>query len=148
AATTDQLQALIQPQLDAALSAGKRIRSLVDLMDTQITLPRDPKAPPDTPDVVAYSPLADPTKRNELLAALFDRTTVRQAIEMVPRINVNTAPREVLMSIPDKKGESILTDTEADAIITNRATQLSTDKATVSGAWLITTNTISSAKFK
>ena len=150
-ATTDQLYAVVQARIASTGSSGKRIRSLVDLMDTKITLPRDPMAKPEDPDVVAYSPLSDPAKRSELLGLLMDKTTVRQAIEMVPRVNVNTAPREVLMSIVGKDGNPILTDAEADAIITNRVKQVTdpaADPGTVSGAWLVATDTISAAKYK
>jgi type II secretory pathway component PulK len=147
AGTTDQLAAVLQDKIAQTSSSGQRIKSLTSLMNTQITLPPDPMAPPNTPSVVVASPLNDPAQQGDLLAKLFDKTTVRQAIEMVPRINVNTAPREVLMSITDSNGNPILADTDADAIITNRPNQVPTDQATVSASWLISTNTISAAKY-
>ena len=141
-ATTEQLYAAVQARVATTATSGKRIRSLVDLMNTKITLPRDPMAKQDDPDVVAFSPLADPTKRNELLPKFMDKTTVRQAIEMVPRINVNTAPREVLLAVPT------ITETEADAIMSVRANQLPTEQGTASAAWLVTTDTLTTARFK
>ncbi len=151
-ASTEQLYAAVQAQVALTASSGKRIRSTLDLMDTKITLPRAPGTPRDAPDVVAYSPLsssAGPETLGPMLALLLDKTTTRQAVEMVPRINVNTAPREVLMGINNPRtGESILTDTEADAIITNRANQLPTDPATATGAWLVGTSTVPASKFR
>ncbi len=147
-ASMDQLYQAIQTQLGSLSTVPKRIRSALDLVGTQITLPRLPGTPQDAPDLVAYSPLNDPEKMKELLPKLMDKTTVRQAIEMVPRINVNTAPREVLLAIVNRNGESILTEEEIDAIMTNRAAQFPTDPATVTGAWLVTTNTISATKFR
>lgn len=142
AASPDQLYAAVQARVALTATSGKRIRSMMDMMDTKITLPRPAGAKDDDPDIVATSPLADPAKRNELLPKLLDKTTTRQAIEMVPRINVNTAPREVLLAVPT------LTETEADAIITARENLVLTDPGTVSSAWLVTTNTLTAARFK
>lgn len=141
-ATTDQLYAAVQAKIAVSGSSGTRVRSLTDLMGTKITLPRAPDAKPTDPDLVAYSPLSDPARLNDLLPKLLDKTTVRQAIEMVPRINVNTAPREVLMAVPT------LTDAEAGAIVGARANQVPTDPATVSAAWLVTTSTLSPDRYK
>lgn len=141
-ASTEQLYAAVQAQIALTATSGKRIRSLMDMMDTKITLPRPPGAKDDDPDLVATSPLADASKRNELLPKLLDKATTRQAIEMVPRINVNTAPREVLLAVPT------LTETEADAIVTARESQAPTDPGTASSAWLVTTDTLTAARFK
>jgi type II secretory pathway component PulK len=142
AATTDQLQAAVQAKIAATASSGTRIKSLTDLIGTQITLPVPDGAPKGTQAAVAASPLNDPSKLNDLLPKLLDKTTVKQAIEMVPRINVNTAPREVLMSIPG------IDDATADKIISQRAGQVLSDPGTLSAAWLVTTSTITSAQYK
>ena len=141
-ATTEQLQAAVTAKVAAAASSGTRVKSLMDLVGTQITLPRAPDAKQNDPDVVAYSPLNDPAKRNELLGKLLDKTTVRQAIEMVPRINVNTAPREVLLAIPG------MDETLADKIISQRPNQVPSEPGTTSAAWLVTTDTLTSAQHK
>ena len=141
-ATTEQLQAAVQAKVAVSATSGTRVKSLMDLIGTQITLPRAPDAKKDDPDAIAYSPLNDPAKRNDLLAKLLDKTTVRQAIEMVPRLNVNTAPREVLLAVPG------ITEELADKLIAQRPNQLPTDPGTVSAAWLVTTDTITSAQFK
>lgn len=131
AATADQLTAAVQAKQATTFTGGRRIRSLMDLVFSRITLPRPPGTPQDAPDTVAYSPLLDPAKRAALLGALMDKTTVKQAVELVPRINVNAAPREVLLAVPN------MTEEYADAIIAARADQPLTDPATASGAWVI-----------
>jgi DNA uptake protein ComE-like DNA-binding protein len=141
-ATTDQINAAIQTKLAATPTSGTRIKSLMSLVGTQITLPRASDAKPTDPDVVATSPLNDPSKLSQLLPMLMDTATVQQAIEMVPRINVNTAPYEVLMGIPG------MTDALANQIMTTRANQAPTDPGTVSAAWLITSNTLTSAQYQ
>jgi hypothetical protein len=152
AVSTQQLYEAVFARYALTGSSGKRIRSAFDLVDTKITLPRPPGSPPNAPALVAYSPLsatAGTEAFGQSLALLLDKTTVRQAIEMVPRINVNTAPREVLLGITNPRtGESILTEAEADAIITNRWNQLPTDQGTVTAAWLVTSNTIPATKFR
>jgi type II secretory pathway component PulK len=141
-ATTEQLLTAVQAQIAATGTSGKRIRSLMDLTNTQIALPRPPGTPNDVPDYVAYSPLLDPTKLSQMLPALLNKTTTRQAVEMVPRINVNSAPREVLLAVPN------LTEAEVDAILTARPNQVLTEVGTVSTAWLVTSSALTTQKFK
>jgi hypothetical protein len=136
-ATTDQLAAAVQTKMAAASNSGQRIKSLTTLIGTQITLPTPAGAPANAPPLVAVSPLNDPTQAASLLPLLMDKCTVQQAIEMVPRVNVNTAPAEVLGSIVDQNGNPILDATTVQTILTNRATNVPTDPATISLAWLI-----------
>jgi type II secretory pathway component PulK len=159
-ASSDQLYTAVQAQVALTASSGKRIRSVMDLMDTKITLPRLPDAKPDDPDVVATSPLADPAKRNEILPKLLDKVTTRQAIELVPRVNVNTAPREVLLALltqtptqtqtqtQTNQSAPPLTEADVDAIIAARESLPPADVGTVSAAWLLTTDTLTAAQFK
>ncbi len=138
-ASPDELKAAVAARAATTFTGGKRIRSLMDLVYTRITIKA---ATNDEPEVVAYSPLLNPDTRAALLATLMDKTTVKQAVELVPRINVNTAPREVLLAVPN------MTEAYADAIIGARADQSPTDPATVSGAWVITTAGIPPDVFK
>lgn len=142
AGTIDQLSQALQPILQANASSGPRIRSVMSLIGTQITLPRPPDTPASTPNYVVPSPLNDPSQLGTLLPKLMDKTTVQQAIEMVPRLNVNTASMEVLMGLPN------VTSDMATAIVTNRANLSPTDQGTVSAAWLITSNTLTSAQYQ
>ncbi|VTR91834.1 general secretion pathway protein k : Type II secretory pathway component PulK-like protein OS=Planctomyces limnophilus (strain ATCC 43296 / DSM 3776 / IFAM 1008 / 290) GN=Plim_3639 PE=4 SV=1: T2SK [Gemmata massiliana] len=142
-ATLAQLQAAVQTQGEANGWTGKnKINSVFDLINTRITLPRAKDAKQDDPDVVAYSPLLDAATRNDLLASLMDKTTVTKDVEMTPRINVNTAQREVLLGVPG------MTEEYADTIINTRGDQAQTDAATLSGAWLITVANIPPATFQ
>lgn len=146
-ATTEQLAAAVQEKLASAQSSGKRIKSVMDLVGTQITLPRPQGAKQTDPDYVAPSPLNDPAKVNQLLPALLDKVTTRQAIEMVPRINVNTAPREVLAGLSNN-GQPVLSDSEVESLVAQRASQAPTDPATTTGAWLVTANVLSASRYK
>ncbi|MDY3561676.1 type II secretion system protein GspK [Gemmata sp. JC673] len=141
AATLDELQAAVSTKMANTFTGGNRVKSVLDLVGTSIKLPRAADAKDTDPDVVAYSPLSDASKL-DALATLMDRTTTKQAVEMVPRINVNTAPREVLMAIPG------MTDAYADAIVSARASVLPSDPAYASAAWVITSAGIPPATFK
>ncbi|MBP3959469.1 general secretion pathway protein GspK [Gemmata sp. G18] len=142
-ATLAQLQDAVQTKGESNGWTGKnKVNSIFDLINTRITLPRAKDAKAEDLDVVAFSPLLDASKRNELLGSLMDKTTVTKDVEMIPRINVNTAPREVLLGIPG------MTEGYVDTIINTRADQVPGDAATVSGAWLITTANIPSSTFQ
>jgi type II secretory pathway component PulK len=60
------------------------------------------------------SPLADKSSQVELLGTLLDKTTTTNGMELPAKININTAPKEVLVTLPG------LTDADADAIIAKR----------------------------
>lgn len=124
AATLDELKAAVEAKKAATLvSLPGRLQSQMDFAYSRIALPRPPDAPQDVPDVVAYSPLLDATKRAALFALLLDKTTIKQAVELVPRINVNTAPREVLMgltAITNAANEPLMTEADVDAILAER----------------------------
>lgn len=74
----------------------------------------------------------------DMLPVLEDRLTAVDMPFLPGRINVNTAPREVLMTIPG------LDEGDADAIISTRERLDSTEKATT--AWLMTQNVLSDPK--
>ncbi len=152
AATLDELKAAVEAKKAATLvSLPGRLQSQMDFAYSRIALPRPPDAPQDAPDVVAYSPLLDATKRAALFALLLDKTTIKQAVELVPRINVNTAPREVLMgltAITNAANEPLMTEADVDAILAERADQAPDDPATTSCAWLITAASIPPATYR
>ncbi len=146
--STADLQAAVEAKLASATSSGKRIKSIVDMINTQVTLPRAQDAKPTDPVVVVPSPLNDPAQVNQLLPLMFDKTTTQQAIEMVPRVNVNTAPREVLMGLSDSSGQPLLADSQIEGILAQRAGQVLSDPATTTGAWLITSGVLQPSQFK
>jgi len=108
----------------------------------QITLPKPDGAQPNDPTPVYTSPLNDPAKLNAILPVLMDRTTVTTNVELIPRLNINTAPREVLLAIPN------LTDADVTNIVSMRTNLAAGDPATTTAAWLITSGAITPDKFK
>jgi hypothetical protein len=51
--------------------------------------------------------MEDLTVLRELLPLLFDKTSTRQEMELPARVNINTAPREVLLAFPDVDEELV-----------------------------------------
>lgn len=98
--TPQDLQAAVQQSLaDPNVRPRTRLRSIVQLIDTQVTLPKPKDAPANTPTVIVPSPLNDPGKRDQYLPILLDQLSTQGSFELAPRININTAPREVLMTL-------------------------------------------------
>ncbi|MCZ2340971.1 MAG: hypothetical protein LC104_04145 [Bacteroidales bacterium] len=119
----------------------------------------------------------DPARLAEELPVLLDATTGRQEYEMVPRINVMTAPREVLMALTaiaqsaaqasaqstsqtststtmtttnsSQTGSSStsLDETDVDAILAARDSLSPTDPDVQSGAWVVTQANVTPKKF-
>lgn len=110
-------------------------------MNTQITLPKAPGQPANTPTFVYPSPLNNPDKLKEYLPFLLDKTSVTPGTELIPRININTAPREVLLAIPG------MTEEVADEILATRSGLDPLDPATKTAAWLVTQLNMPSATF-
>jgi len=154
------LQSALQTSLDGGNATNRRrLKSLLDLRTARITLPKAPDAPQDAPTIVITSPLADQSKLPTMMGLLLDATTTTTVVEMAPRINVNTAPREVLMTLTAIAGSSTasstsstssggLTETDVDAIINLRANQNPADPATLTGAWLLQSGGITPDTYK
>jgi type II secretory pathway component PulK len=138
----EELNAAVTLTLDTLPVNKNPIKTLLDLVTARVTLPAVPGAAPNTPRVVVTSPLADPARFAELFGLLTDRTTTTTTIEMVPRVNVNTAPREVLVAIPQ------MTEEEADAIVAQRDAQSPTAPGTISGGWVVTSGAVSQQTFR
>ena len=84
--------------LDLTISATYRIESLLDLVDTSVTIPTGENKPPRSMSSPFRSGSADLHTR---LAAFLDRCTTTDEPILMGRINLSTAPREVLLGIPD-----------------------------------------------
>jgi hypothetical protein len=152
-ASSAQFATAVQAAITQATSLGQsgaRIRSVASLIGTQVTIPPPAGSPEGTPTLVFPSPLNNATLLPTLLPLLMDQCTVQDEIEMVPRINVNTAPYEVLTSICDPTGKPMLTAAQAQTLMTQRLTQMQTPtaQATVSLAWLLTTGTLTPAQYE
>jgi hypothetical protein len=143
----DELITAVEKSLETASSSGGRIASIMDLISTRVTLPRTGESGPfGTGDqqetVVVNCPLNESSRLNELLPSILDLVTTTEPVEMVPRVNAVTAPREVLLGLPG------LTETDVDGIINARDGLYSDDPTATSAAWLVTSAGLTTAKFK
>ena len=137
-----ELRAAVQKALDAKDRLKSQVKTLTALINSQVTLPKPDNSPPNTPTVVVPSPLNDATKLKDLLPKLMDAVTATADYDMAPRLNVNTATPEVLLTLPG------LVQADVDAVVAARpAAPVGTDAATATGAWLVTTANLSADKF-
>lgn len=145
-ASLDQLTTAVQTKLASSTSSGRAINSMMDLVNTRVTLPSTGGgggAKGETPPTVVYlSPLNDPNKLKELLPMLLDKVATKEAVEMVPRLNVNNAPREVLLGLPG------LVEADVDAIVGAREGVVPGTPEFTSGAWMVTAANLTPQKFK
>jgi type II secretory pathway component PulK len=83
-------------QLDSTKQLTNKIPSMFSLVNTQVTVPSDKE---DQPDLIYPSPLNDPGNQTTLLPKLFTYATLWSGNEIPARININTAPAEVLNAL-------------------------------------------------
>jgi type II secretory pathway component PulK len=138
-ASLQQLTTAVQNRLASTTSSGRALNSVVDLVNTRVTLPGGGGK---NPTYVYYSPLNDPGRLRELLPTLLDKIATREAVELVPRLNVNTAPREVLLGLPG------LVEADVDAIVGARDGITAGTLETTTGAWLVTAANLPPSKFR
>jgi type II secretory pathway component PulK len=123
-------------QIDPNKKASKKIGSLYDLINAQVTIEEpDPQNPKRQIKTIYKSPLSDATLRADLLPKIFQNTTIFAATEIPARINVNTASAEVLAALPG------LTAADVQAIMGARPQYSSADAPGAiyqTPAWLIT----------
>jgi type II secretory pathway component PulK len=117
-------------ELDFTLPAKSQIKSIWQLINATVTVPGEN----GKPATIYTSPLSDPSSQNTLLPLIFSMTTLSQGNEIPARININTAPQEVLGTIPE------LADSDIQTIIATRP-QLSGSEAAdpiyQTPAWLL-----------
>jgi hypothetical protein len=135
------LAVAVSNSIKAGQIPSRRISSIMALNNTQVTLPRPPGAPSDSPQLVVQSPLNTAAGRATALPLLLEYCTTRQNYEITPRLNVNVAAPEVLAGLPG------LTQPDVDQILAVRGTQTPGDPATLTGAWLVTQGNLSMTKF-
>jgi type II secretory pathway component PulK len=144
-ATPDQLAQAVQTAIANGQTSKKQVaKSVLSLVNTRVTLPAQPAQPgqPAPPTYIYDCPLNNTANLASLLPVLMDKATATTVIELSPRVNINTASREVLMALPG------VTDTIADAIIAGRPSPGSTDQATLTGAWVVANNVVPIATFQ
>jgi type II secretory pathway component PulK len=135
--TPAQLSAAVQASISGSGGNAKRTipNSILTLLNTQVTLPKPPNARPTDPDTVVPCPLNDPSTFKQLLPTLLDKTTAKSAYELNPRLNVNTAPPDVLTAAGASAG---VTADDVNNALAIRANLTPGSPETVTGAWLVT----------
>lgn len=96
---TSDADAAVQAAIAAGSMPQGRMKSLTALFNTQVTLPKPAGADANTPTIVVPSPLNDPNQLSSLVGMLYDGASCTVDAELKPRININTAPKEVLMAL-------------------------------------------------
>lgn len=136
--TISDLQTVVQAAITSGAQPRQRISSIFALVNASISVPI--RQGNQTVNVVVKSPLSDVSLQQQILPKLLDKTTTQSATELPAKVNINTAPREVLMALPN------MTDADADAIIAKRPTYgegQAPDEIYQSPAWLLTSGGIS-----
>jgi type II secretory pathway component PulK len=144
-ATPDQLAQAVQTAIQNGQTSKKQVsKSVLSLLNTRVTLPAQQAQPgqPAPPTYIYDCPLNNSANLAQLLPLLMDKATATTVIELSPRVNINTAPREVLMALPG------MTDTIADAIIGGRPTPSTTDQSYLTGTWPVVNNIMPIATFQ
>jgi type II secretory pathway pseudopilin PulG len=90
----DLIGAVEESLKDPTLLAPRAVNSLMDLMNTRVTLPATTSGTgafgvPAQETVVINCPLNDPARRNEILPMLLDKVCTKEAVEMVPRLKAD-----------------------------------------------------------
>jgi type II secretory pathway component PulK len=87
--------------LDFTKTAKQQVKSLYDLVGATVSVQTTTGTgrTQQTITTVYKSPLSDTSQQAELLAKLFQTTTVFAATEIPARVNMNTAPQEVLTAL-------------------------------------------------
>lgn len=141
-ATADLVRA-VEAEMNGnqAPRSRRNISSVLQLIGSQVSK----AGPPGTPSVVFAFPVADAGAARDLLPKVLDKTTTKSDKELPGRVNVNTAPRDVLKCLPG------LEDADVDAIITNRPAPDSAEAADEifqTPAWLYTEANLPVAKLQ
>lgn len=87
------------------------------------------------PPTVIPNPLTDPSQQRQLLPLLLDKLTTVRDTELPARVNVNTAPPEVLAALPG------ITEADIQLIMNSRPGNVNADLSDPiyqTPAWLIT----------
>ena len=158
------LSAAVQASLAGSPKNRRRVRSVLSMIGTQVELPTAESSSgssassgrgrggsgggdtPSQPKVYVPCPWNDPSRLAADLPLLLDATTGRRDFEMVPRINVLTAPREVLMALVSlsentrsrRSRTPPLSEQDVDAIISARTGLSAADPDVQTGAWVVT----------
>jgi type II secretory pathway component PulK len=134
------LRGLVQARIDSGALLTRRLTSTLTVFNTQIplsALPSEPGKPPN-PARAVPCPVNTPEALKKVIGVLLDKCTASDDFEMVPRINLFTAPREVIACLPG------LSPTDVDSILSNRPST-NTEQ---SSAWLVSSANLNPTVFK
>ncbi len=145
-ASADELRQAVSKSLSSGGKPKTNVTSFLALMNTTVTLPVPPNSQPNTQAKTYASPFTT-AKLKDLLPKLLDAATVGTSYDLTPRVNVLTAPPEVLAALPG------LAQADADAIAAAREGVVSggafaTDPAATTAAFLVTQANLAPAKFQ
>lgn len=126
------LSAAVNRSLSGNPRPRSRISSLSSLISASVVVTANDKK---SRSKIITSPLADLTNSRDLLGLMFDKLTTQANADLPARVNVNTAPREVMLSLPG------MTEAGVDDIISKRpqiAGGAPLDLFYTTPAWLLT----------
>jgi hypothetical protein len=145
-ASADELRQAVAQSISNGSKPRTQLTSFLTLAGTTVSLPVPPNSPPNTSAKTYRSPFTD-AKFKEVLPKLLDAATVGTAFDMTPRVNVLTAPPEVIAALPG------LVQADVDGILSAREAVVSngtfaTDPAATTAAFLVTQANLTPAKFQ
>ena len=128
-----QVGELVQEDLDFSRKPARNIGSLFELIDASVQFTRPEEREPTR----FLSPLqrGDLDTLREVLPVVLDKLTTSQQRELTPRVNINTAPPEVILAFPN------LTEADVQVILDLRPapdSDLAQAPLYRTPAWLIT----------
>lgn len=131
---SEEGQANATVTLDLNLPSKFKIASLLDLIDARVSIPQS-SGPPE----VFLSPFtSSPDSLRTSLPLLLDQVTVDKTPVLVGRININTAPREVIAAVPG------MPETQVEQILAGRGLPGGSDEPSRRHpTWLLAQNLVS-----
>jgi type II secretory pathway component PulK len=135
---TEAFIELVESRIDSATRNGQAVTSIATLAGTYLQISA---ASGKNPATIYNSPLNDSERMAELLEPLLDKIATKEEVELIPRLNVNLAPREVIAGLPGLEPEDV------DAIMDARA-GCSPGELGGTGAWLISAAGLTAQKFR
>jgi type II secretory pathway component PulK len=92
---------------DPAPTPRLTVASIFDLIDAEFSITTRVDGRNQTRYYKSPLQRADTTALRELLPLIFDKTSSKQELELTPRVNINTAPREILEAFPGITEEQV-----------------------------------------
>ena len=141
AGTTGDLVTKVEASVNgkSAPRSRRNISSILQLIGTSVSV----AGSNNQPATIYAFPITNPETARDLLPVALDKLTTVSDKELPPRINVNTAPRNVLLALPG------LDSSDVDDIVSRRPSAASTDPSDpiyTTPAWLYTEDVIPAAK--